>query len=140
MDFSSRYILLVGKAAEVQKTWKLKLGDWVAIESTVDIFKTSNIVLCTKNQIRIKKGQKAIFVPRQDQLQDLVLKNWIMSQKLKAFVDFMENKDVYKTAYQTFQTLEQAWLGFVMFTGCQKVWDRSLGVWRSLKEGEDPLP
>ena len=113
MDTSDEYAKMCEKAEEIQKTWLLRDGDILYSKK----FKTWWIWLSTDDSIN-PSVETAIWLPRQDQLQEMV-------------GDYQENlRKVYNiliemgtdTKFWGYRSFEQMWLAIVMFEKYNKVW------------------
>lgn len=133
MDTSNEYILMCKKAKEIQRKWK-KQGQFGA---GTFVFRKDNFtynkigakddrtIFCVKHsysdfeETNIRKG---IFLPRQDQLQDMLLlpKN----TKLDSIFSLNGIFCVHMATHMNkFLTMEQHWLSFVMKEKYNKEWD-----------------
>lgn len=127
MDFSKEYIKMCRKATEIQELWEPKKGD--AYILGIDIcYLGCHWQECIGCQYEVNELRgECIWLPRQDQLQDMVqtdghkstlivhLINW-MQDNIKYFKD-AEPEEQYPT-----DSLEQLWLAFVMYEKYQKMW------------------
>ena len=117
MDTSKEYIKMCEKAKEIQEKWKSKRnkdGDFVAHHNKK--------IIILSNPVLRSGWDCYTFLPRQDQLQEMMLPKdcgalWIM------FGAFWCKE---KTEGKSF---EQLWLAFVMKEKYNKIWDGK--EWRS---------
>ena len=127
MDFSEKYIKMCEKAEEIQKEWKPQIGDFYYFEKNVYILKESNI----------SNKEESIWLPRQDQLQEIVeelfydfqgdLKVFDKVRLIDSFSLFVEENE------DKFYSYEQFWLAFVMWKKYGKVWNDEKKEWISEK-------
>ena len=100
------------------------------IEITFERNKLSDTINFKYAEFNIKQIHNPIWLPRQDQLQDMVeltgykendktVDLWILGD----FTEFTGNN------WKTFVTMEQLWLAFVMHKKYGKVWDDEQGNW-----------
>ncbi len=134
MDTSETYIKMCEKTEEIQEKWKPQEGDWIVEKDLRDfpeVLKTGKretdfVVSMNWNEEDFLNRNNSIWLPRQDQLQDLV------GGLEREFIDFpkwLEN--VYGVNYgnspnghlHIFRTWEQLWFAFVMWELYQKKWD-----------------
>ena len=111
MDTSKEYIEMCKQAKEIQNHF-VTIGDYY--------YENGDIEICDNSQIYSAKMQKSmIFLPKQDQLQDMVWRNGLWAVKLdgcrawyiKTNFDFCIN------------SIEQLWLTFVMDQNYIKKWN-----------------
>ncbi len=128
MDDTPKYILMCEKAKEVQKQLPLfserihsffwadnKIGGWIEVVNT--------------------KTKKYIWLPRQDQLQKIIIekKNSLTNKKLEKNIAISRLQCWFSQGtsmnweenwyYWQFDSMEQLWLGFVMSKKYGKIWD-----------------
>lgn len=155
MDTSKEYILQCEKAEEIQKLNPFGNGNFISLE-TSDILHDNvhnttrgDFVYCRiKNQFHLKFDE--IWLPRQDQLQEMVRDNlmpFMLLGKIQAQVnpalnlklgrdvtisDFEYEKQCDELSnrlfrqqnyYRQFISMEQLWLAFVMKEKHNKVWN-----------------
>lgn len=157
MDTSKKYILMCEKAKEIQETWCPKEGDhrdlvwsnwdglsgkykgkgrvWIANLNTWKEFRHSN------NGVEWFK-KFCTWLPRQDQLQEMLSETHMLCAKISMFHDFYDPErscpeidpckkcqKIGKYRRSTFRTMEQLWLGFVMSELYKKRWDDKKKDW-----------
>jgi len=129
MDTSKEYIKMCDNP-EIQKLWvKPAWGDFFN-----DSDGLTYTCISIKNTLKYMKEH--IWLPRQDQLQDMV-KYDSQGDEMDAysligwFNHYLENT---VPAYPTVKTPEQLWLTFVMKELYNKTWDGK--KWKTLPEGE----
>jgi len=128
MDTSKEYIKMCEKAVEMQKLWNWRIspvGDYCWLG---DEYLECAIFICTMPMIQL---EGRIWLPRQDQLQDMVDNN-TLAWNLMVFYDWTNTNhslispndcryQKINSAYYT--SMEQLWLAFVMKEKYNKVWD-----------------
>ncbi len=118
MDTSKEYVRMCEKAIKIQELWKPKDSDIYSNHNHEDIHLFALRTL-TKTELFY-----AVWLPRQDQLQDM-LDMGTASAKLKQFSDFIDRKlqiDI-KHSLEIFdKSMEQLWLIFVMYVKHNKTW------------------
>lgn len=123
MDTSEEYIKMCEKAEEIQKEWKPHWGDFSSEKED----NTYVFVLTTVKNI-VQDQQDYIWLPRQDQLQEMIIASPFDCDLWDRFTDFIftpyNDDDPNKNeACELFQSGEQLWLAFVMEEKYNKVWD-----------------
>jgi len=147
MDTSETYIKMCEKAVEIQEG-HIQLGDYFAIigsdEGDLDGVNLFHDGKCVKRVVEpydsldvqdaiLAFGGKYIWLPRQDQLQEMVTGKGVLSgdwlDVLDHFVmdegglfDFFDAHRIDET-YNYVKSMEQLWLAFVMKEKYKKVWD-----------------
>jgi len=138
MDTSEKYIKMCSKATEIQEIKKnagyYVSGDFVYCDN-IDIIHIASyeegFAINESAPIDINfpfsgKLLKTVFLPRQDQLQEMVIPEEVSSNW-----DWMR-KFILKTGsryYIDFSSFEQLWLAFVMKEKYNKVWDEKQEDW-----------
>jgi hypothetical protein len=127
MYTSKEYIRMCKKAEEIQKDWIANYGDSIYIKilkTTSHIQDSIGCAICFGNE---KLRDKVIWLPFQCQLQDMIdwqnlgpAKVTEMGYRLFKFLEIPHS----------FTSMEQLWLGFVMWEKYKKVWE----AWK--KEGK----
>jgi len=116
MDTSKEYIEMCRKAVEVQGVWESKTGDWYFWSKAIG------------NKIRVVQydGKKDIYctwLPRQDQLQDMVREDTDYHTLMKFDTWVFTLARVYDDIIIEKFSMEQLWLAFVMHEKYGKKWD-----------------
>ncbi len=134
MDLSKEYILMCGKAEELQSEYSIpKEGDFIKCKHGLEIaldytYINEKLFVNVDTDCFVKYSKdEFIWLPRQDQLQKMVcegevipcfaLHNWIMDNEF--------NYDLYKTE-------EQRWLAYVMKEKHNKTWNGK--DWKKVKK------
>jgi hypothetical protein len=120
MDISKEYIKMCEKAVEIQRNWLL-FGDYYHIKN----FKSDYCLFISGNP-----KKECIWLPRQDQLQDMIWYKAHVSAHglLTACMHFGDifYKKINSAAFYNrhiFKTMEQLWLAFVMREKFNKIWN-----------------
>lgn len=119
MDTSKGNVKICEKAKEIQSKRKFQDGDWVVLQDTTDkipfIFSTH----CKGCMWEIE-NLHPIWLPRQDQLQEMVFQgNDLVGQAIDLAKFRADNLD---DNLVIFHSWEQWWLAFVMRKLYNKVW------------------
>lgn len=124
MDTSKNYIKMCEKAKEIQDFWKPSRDDkYVYAESSGDTWQYKVHTVRNDNQYMAQYHMTYVWLPRQDQLQEMVSKDYdkdITRPWVHLCYEF------YKWAHLNwtyFNSMEQLWLAFVMKKRYNKVWD-----------------
>ena len=119
MDTTKQYILMCEKAKEIQELPMKKNGNFY-----VDFMGDIQIYMEKDNDWDWQKN-KEIYLPRQDQLQEMVKDS--LDRKLTKFCVFSMNNlkatPMMDRPNIKFDTMEQLWLAFVMKKKYNKVWN-----------------
>lgn len=128
MDTSKEYISMCQKAEEIQKKYKPMPGDFQANRILFKVTVYSGKYIFNK---------KKIWLPRQDQFQEMIISDEMSGYSGKALTSMLIfkiygfSKQFYIEASWGLQqdaiwhpsSLEQLWLAFVMFEKCSKKFD-----------------
>lgn len=115
MDTSKEYIEMCRKAAEIQEVWEPKDGDF----STGD-FSTGVGSVIVQMPSKWSWKPKVIWLPRQDQLQDMV--DW-SGYGYKVSTICYQIDEFYEKGGIVWGSMEQLWLAFVMHEKYGKKWN-----------------
>ena len=129
MDTSRKYIIMCSQAKEIQNTWEQDSGDYVS--NSVRAWSLAE----TDIYVSDFKKDLYIWLPRQDQLQDM-LKTTNILNLLGSFDDWLSDEcfmpdipiTVFKDKYKD-STIEQLWLAFVMNELYAAIWDDEAKEW-----------
>ncbi len=126
MDKSSAYIKMCESAKAVQKQWKPEFGDFFVSMSLGLISACEPITSDLEKKVSYLKKIKAVLLPRQDQLQEMVIEKYATPWDLAiAFSNLLMDD---KTAYfDNFDSMEKLWLAFIMLEKYKKKWRE--GAW-----------
>lgn len=142
MDISKEYIEMCGKAKEIQDCHKPEGGDFIFITKGSYVIGAYEIdseynrgeiaTIEYQNNPELKNGEYCSFIwlPRQDQLQEMIRKTGEFSgytDFLDSFHDFVFDKldHLYEKDRFADSSLEMYWLTFVMEHIYQKEWNRT---------------
>ncbi len=139
MDCGANYILMCEKAVEIQQTWIPVCYDSCLVRRTYYGEKDEYYLLYVSHPdkiitvIRRDSTDTCIWLPRQDQLQDMVEKIKDKNHFVFRFQKFLQEKYLKITEQPAFVVLEntfdngvsmeQLWLAFVMSERFEKVWN-----------------
>jgi len=128
MDKSSAYIKMCENAKAVQKQWKPDFGDFFVSMSLGLTSACQSITSDLEKKASYLKTIKAVWLPRQDQLQEMVIeKNATPWDLAIAFSNvLMDDKTSY---FDDFDSMEKLWLVFIMREKYKKKWRE--GSWVS---------
>lgn len=128
MDISKEYILMCEKAVEIQALWKPIDGDMLRIIPGLDKslrakHREENTMVVNSDKFTIHATH--IWLPRQDQLQDMspILGSMILTHSGENKMFTMEYWCYDKEYSFSFTSIEQCWLAFVMKEKYNKIWD-----------------
>jgi hypothetical protein len=121
MDKSSHYIKMCESAKVIQKQRKPEFGDFFVSMSLGLTSPCQTIVSDLEKKASYLKTIKAVWLPRQDQLQEMVIEKYATPWDLAiAFSNVLMGD---KTSYfDNFDSMEKLWLAFVMLENCRKKW------------------
>ena len=121
MDKSSHYIKMCESAKVMQKKWKPEFGDFFVSMSLGLTSPCQPIVSDLEKKVSYLKTIKAVWLPRQDQLQEMVIEKYAAPWDLAiAFSNvLMEDKVSY---FDNFDSMEKLWFAFVMLEKYKKKW------------------
>ena len=113
MDKSSHYIKMCESAKVIQKQWKPELGDFFVSMSLGLTSACQSITSDLEKKASYLKTIKAVWLPRQDQLQEMVIDKYATPWDLAiAFSNLlMDDKTSY---FDNFDSMEKLWLVFIM--------------------------
>lgn len=130
MDTSKEYIKMCEEAKEIQKLWGELTGDFCYCKDTK--YRIVNIVNNPPPRIEITSH---LWLPRQDQLQEMVGATYPASNVLAEFLELgfvYSGVFVAKDPISSCDSLEKAWLVFVMQKKYNKEWDYDSEEWVKL--------
>ena len=127
MDTSEQYIKMCG-CPEIQKKWQAKEGDFFAVKHPKEkhrpvwVFDVENKIEYKEDYLpTVKESQyKYIFLPRQDQIQEMG--NWAISGLAQIIAEDLFPKRA-KYLRQKYTSWEQILLAIYMYDEYEKVWD-----------------
>lgn len=139
MDTSKNYIKMCRKADEIRANWKPKLGDYFyGVPLDIDDMDYDrgvyrflvcedefyNVVPDTYDYKKkefngIGDENEAVFLPRQDDLQDMIDYE-LPSDLVKDFYKWCSELE--DSMLERLKTMEQLWMGYVMLVNYSKIW------------------
>ena len=126
MDKSSTYIKMCESAKVIQKQWKPEFGDFFVSMSLGLTSPCQPIVSDLEKKMSYLKTIKAVWLPRQDQLQEMVIENYATSWDLAiGFSNVLMGDNA--SYFDNFDSMEKLWLAFVMLEKYKKKWKE--GEW-----------
>jgi hypothetical protein len=126
MDKSSHYIKMSESAKVAQKQWRPEFGDFFVSMSLGLTSPCQPIVSDLEKKVSYLKTIKAVWLPRQDQLQEMVIENYAMPWDLAvAFSNVLMGENA--SYFEKFDSMEKLWLAFIMLEKYKKKWNE--GEW-----------
>jgi len=121
MDKSSRYIKMCEGAKVIQKQWDPDFGDFFVSMSLGLTSPCQTIASDLEKKLSYLKTIKAIWLPRQDQLQDMVIEQYATPWDLAiAFSNVLMGDNA--SYFDNFDSMEKLWFAFVMLEKYKKQW------------------
>ena len=121
MDQSSDYIKMCESAKVMQKQWKPDFGDFFVSMSLGLTSPCQPIVSDLEKKKTYLKTIKAVWLPRQDQLQEMVIEKYATPWDLAiAFSNVLMGDNA--SYFDNFDSMEKLWLAFVMLEKYKKKW------------------
>jgi hypothetical protein len=121
MDTSSEYITMCEKATEIMNKWHYKFGDfYVSLVAGIPS-EAQTIVSDLELHSSYMHQIKAVWLPRQDQLQALILDQYATPWDL--VIEFANTLMSDKASYfDRFPSMEQIWIAYIMDKKFNKKW------------------
>ena len=121
MDKSSLYIKMSESAKVIQKQWKPDFGDFFVSMSLGLTSECQPIVSDLEKKVAYLKKIKAVWLPRQDQLQERVIEKYATPWDLAiAFSNVLMGDNA--SYFENFDSMEKLWLAFIMLEKYKKKW------------------
>jgi len=121
MDKSSHYIKMCENSKVIQKQWKPEFGDFLVSMSLGLTSPCQPIVSDLEKKKSYLKKIKAVWLPRQDQLQEMVIEKYATPWDLAiAFSNVLMEDEV--SYFDNFNSMEKLWFAFVMLEKYKKKW------------------
>ncbi len=121
MDKSPYYIKMSERAKMLQKQWKPGFGDFFVSMSSGQTSPCLTVVSELEKKVSYLKTIKAVWLPRQDQLQEIVIENYATPWDLAVAFSNVLMAD--NTSYfDNFDSMEKLWLAFIMLEKHRKKW------------------
>ena len=122
MDKSSAYIKMCESAKVMQKKWKPEFGDFFVSMSLGLTSPCQPIVSDLEKKVSYLKTIKAVWLPRQDQLQEMVIENYATPWDLAiAFSNVLMGENA--SYFEKSDSMEKLWLAFIMLEKYKKKWN-----------------
>jgi hypothetical protein len=129
MDKSPHYIRMCESAEEIQMLWNPEFGDFFISMSLGMASPCQPITSDLEKKVSYLKTIKAVWLPRQDQLQEVVIENHATPWDLAiAFSNTLMGDSA--SYFDKFDSMEKLWLTFIMLEKNKKKW--KYGEWVSL--------
>lgn len=139
MDTSKKYILMCEAAQEIQEIFdnagclnNVKFGNFY-YHTQDDMFYCAGSdfdVNDEDNPLYAVGSYSAVWLPRQDQLQEMVKKEGKTWDFLRYF--YKKTEGIITQYYLQFDSFEQLWLAFVMENKYNKMWNNKVQKWEEL--------
>jgi hypothetical protein len=121
MDTSSEYIKMCEKAEEIMHTWHYAFGDFFVSMTAGISSEPQTLVSDLELHASYMHQIKAVWLPRQDQLQALILDQYATPWDL--VIEFANTLMSDKASYfDRFPSMEQIWLAYIMAKKFNKTW------------------
>ena len=121
MDKSSHYIKMCESSKMIQKRWKPDFGDFFVSMSSGQTSPCMSIVSELEKKVSYLKTIKAVWLPRQDQLQEMVIETYATPWDLAiAFSNVLMADNA--SYFDAFDSMEKLWLAFIMLEKHRKKW------------------
>jgi hypothetical protein len=121
MDKSSHYIEMCQSAKVIQKQWKPEFGDFFVSMSLGLTSSCEPITSDLEKKVSYLKKIKAVWLPRQDQLQEMVIEKYATHWDLAiAFSNVLMGDNA--SYFDSFDSMEKLWLAFIMLEKRKKKW------------------
>ena len=145
MDTTQKYVKMCIQAIDIQNNHKPEAWDyyWASYENDPpEIFVISGYTTdCGYygigiNDIEQEDYNLIAWLPRQDQLQDMV-KRTVWFETLYRFYEWINkhsNSDKIEAIFENLTTMEQLWLAFVMHENFKKIWSETEQTWVIVNE------
>jgi len=112
------------KAKEIQRLWSPQIGDFYYLPP-------DEIKVWGCDEAADLSDLEKIWLPRQDQLQEIVLHPALNTAELPRMVlKFNENAEY----WYSFDSFEQLWLAFLMYENFKKIWDEKREEWVKIEQ------
>ena len=121
MDKSSYYIKMCENAKVIQKQWTPDFGDFFISMSSGLTSPCQTIVSDLERKGSYLKTIKAVWLPRQDQLQEMVIGTYATPWDLAiAFSNVLMGDNA--SYFDNFDSMEKLWIAFIMLEKHKKKW------------------
>jgi len=121
MDKSTPYVRMCESANVIQKKWKPEFGDFFVSMSLGLTSQCEPITSDLEKKASYLKTIKAVWIPRQDQVQEIIIGNYATSWDLAiAFSNGLMGE--HASYFETFDSMEKLWFAFVMLEKYKRKW------------------
>jgi len=122
MDRSPSYIGMCESIEEIQEQWQPEFGDFYVSMSLGLTSPCQPIMSDLEKKVSYLKTIKAVWLPRQDQLQEIVIENYAMPWDLAiAFSNVLMGENA--SYFEKFDSMEKLWLAFIMLEKYKRKWN-----------------
>ena len=122
MDKSSNYIRMCESIEEIQEQWQPEFGDFYVSMSLGLTSPCQPIMSDLEKKVSYLKTIKAVWLPRQDQLQEMVIENYATFWDLAiAFSNVLMGETA--SYFEKFDSMEKLWLAFIMLEKYKRKWN-----------------
>ena len=122
MDRSSNYIRMCEGIEEIQEQWQPEFGDFYVSMSLGLTSPCQPIMSDLEKKVSYLKTIKAVWLPRQDQLQEMVIENYAMPWDLAiAFSNVLMGENA--SYFERFDSMGKLWLAFIMLEKYKRKWN-----------------
>jgi len=122
MDRSSNYIRMCEGIEEIQEQWQPEFGDFYVSMSLGLTSPCQPIMSDLEKKVSYLKTIKAVWLPRQDQLQEMVIENYAMPWDLAiAFSNVLMGENA--SYFEKFDSMEKLWLAFIILEKYKRKWN-----------------
>jgi len=126
MDKSTPYIKMCESANAIQKKWNPEFGDFFVSMSLGLISECQPITSDLEKKVSYLKTIKAVWIPRQDQLQEMIIEKHATPWDLAiAFSNALMGGN--SSYFDKFDSMEKLWLAFIMLEKYKRKWNE--GGW-----------
>lgn len=141
MDISKEYIEMCEKAHEIQQNRDFQNGDFMFIFKTNNNYVTLGVGIyseCDDGYYSIEDTINTVWLPRQDQLQEILDKTDSYSFTIGLGclwddgVGYSKSDEEEMTYYEGFNSFEKKWLAYVMKEKFNKVWNINIKNWETI--------
>jgi hypothetical protein len=121
MDKSSYYIKMCRSAKLIQKIWKPDFGDFFVSMSSGRTSACLTLVSELEKKMSYLTKIKAVWIPRQDQLQKMIIAKYATPWDLAiAFSNLLISDNL--SYFDNLDSMEKLWLAFIMLEKHKKKW------------------
>lgn len=139
MDTSERYIEMCRAAEEIQKTWTPELGDMIhnydsdRTAGLNEISLPAGLIFAARMAAGIRQDPPVVWLPRQDQLQDMVRCGddchdfMLLMDEFYEYSVSVDSEEPFlnRSVSRYCSSMEQLWLAYAMARTHEKWWDGS---------------